>query len=546
MAGSSTTLVIRILADARQASKTFGQAATRAEKFGAGLRRAALPAAAVAAGLGLMAKSAADDARAQAVMANNLRRTTGATNAQVAAVEDYISATALATGVADDQLRPAMSSLARATGDVTVAQKAMGTVLDVSASTGKDTQAVADAVAKAYAGNTVALSRLVPGLDQAVLKSKDMNAIMGELARKTGGSAAAAADTAAGKWQRATVAFDEAKEGIGAGLLPVLSQLAGLTASAGGWAARHTGAVRVLTITLGSLAAIVLTTNAALKLYTTYTTIAGFVTKTFAGETKLATAATAAWAVAQRAAAIASNLWTLAMWGLNVAMDANPIGATIAIIVLLIAAIVLAYKKSDTFRRIVAAAWNGIKVAAAAAWKFIKSYVFLPYILYFKLWKAAAKLAIDAVIKIWEGLKAGFKAVWDWLKSNVFDPLINIFDKIVAAVQNVIDWIGKIKIPKAVTNLLSKVGNLFSVPAPIPPAPMPRSTTGRSAAPSAAAAGSGGADQAALASLSGATGGPQVIVQLADRKLADLIDVRIRANATAAARNLRRRSVVVV
>src|SRR4029079_13576009 len=107
---------------------------------------------------------------------------------------------------ADDQLRPAMSTLARATGDVTTAQKDMSTVLDVAAATGKDTQAVADAVAKAYAGNTTSLGRMIPGMDKAILKSGDMTAIMGELARMTGGSAATAADTAAGKWQRAQVA----------------------------------------------------------------------------------------------------------------------------------------------------------------------------------------------------------------------------------------------------------------------------------------------------------------------------------------------------
>jgi len=84
----------------------------------------------------------------------------------------------------------------------------------------------------------------------------------------------------------------------------------------------------------------------------------------------------------------------------------------------------------------------------------------------------------------------------------------------------VIDWIGRIKIPKAVTNLLGKVGNLFSVPTPVPPAPMPRSATGRATTAAAPGAAAGGADQAALASLTGATGGPQVIVQLADRKLA--------------------------
>ncbi len=511
MAGSSTTLVIRILADAKQAAATMKGASTNAGKFATGLNRATLPALAVVGALGAMGKAAAEDAQGQALLANSLRKSAGASAAQVQSVEDWISATTLATGVADDQLRPALATLSRATGDVTTSQKAMTTVLDVSAATGKDTQAVANALAKAYGGNAASLGKLVPGLNKAILKSGDMTKIMAELARVTGGSAAVAADTAAGKWKRTQTAFAETKESIGAGLLPVINKLSSSLATFGTWAANNTGTVTTLAVALGVLAGGVLAVSAAMRVI--------------------------------RAATLA---WQAAQWLLNIAMDANPIGATIAVIVLLVAAFVLAYKKSETFRKIVQAAWNGIKVAASAAWNFIKSYVFLPYILYFKLWKAAAKLAIDAVIKIWEGLKAGFKSVWDWLKSNVFDPLINIFDKVVDAVQTVIDWIGKIKIPKAVTDLLGKAASLFSLPAPPPPAPTPRSATGRAAAAPAAATATGGADQAALASLSGDAGGPQVIVQLADRKLADLIDVRIRANARAAARNLRRRSVVVV
>ena len=468
MAGKASTLVIRILADARQASKTFTQAATRADKFAAGMRRAALPAAAVAAGLGVMAKAAADDARAQAVMANNLARTTGATKAQVAAVEEWITATALATGVADDQLRPAMSSLARATGDVTTAQQAMATVLDTAAATGKDTQTVADAVAKAYAGNTTALGRLVPGLSKATLKSKNMTKIMGELAAKTGGAAAAAAGTAAGQWQRATVAFDEAKESIGAGLLPVISVLATALAAAGGWAARNTGTVKVLAIALGSLAAAVLTVNAVMKVSAAVTAVAGYATKTYAKETKLAAAA--------------SKIWAAGQWLLNAALTANPIGIVIIVIAALVAAIIIAYKKSETFRNIVQAAWRGIQTAAKATWEFLKRYVFAPLAAAYTTAKNAAGTAIDKILQAWTKLKAGLKAVWDWLNIHVFAPLRAAFDKVVNAVQKVIDWISKIKIPGPVQWLIDKGASLFTAPAPPAPTPRTPTPTSRSAA----------------------------------------------------------------
>ena len=50
--------------------------------------------------------------------------------------------------------------------------------LDVSAATGKDVETVANAMAKAYDGSTGSLKKLIPGLDQATLKTKDMSAIM--------------------------------------------------------------------------------------------------------------------------------------------------------------------------------------------------------------------------------------------------------------------------------------------------------------------------------------------------------------------------------
>ena len=488
MAGSAKTLVIRILADARQASKTFSQASTTAEKWAGGMRKAAIPAAAVITGLGLMAKSAAEDAQAQAVLANNLKRSTGATTAQVAAVENWINATALATGVADDELRPAMSALARATGDVTTAQQAMATVLDVAASTGKDTQAVADAVAKAYAGNATALKRLVPGIDAAILKSGDMTKIMAELARLTGGSAAAAADTAAGKWKRATVAFAEAKEGIGAGLLPVLGQLTGLLATVGAFAATHTGTVQVLTIAMAALAAAVLTVNTVMKVYSAYTVVAGYATKTLAGETRLATVASKAWAVAQRIASLATTVWIVAQWALNAALTANPLGLVIVAVIALVAAVVIAYKKSETFRKIVQAAWTGIKTAALATWNFLKSKVFAPLAAAWTAAYQAAGKAVGLVITAWNKLKAGLKAVWDWLDTNVFAPLRAAFNAVVNAVKDVINWIKNIKIPKPVQWLIDHAKALVSSAPTIAPAPAVR-TRRRTATTTAAAAG---------------------------------------------------------
>lgn len=58
-------------------------------------------------------------------------------------------------------------------------------------------------------------------------------------------------------------------------------------------------------------------------------------------------------------------LWTGAQWLLNAALTANPIGLVVAAIALLVAGLVLAYQKSETFRDMVQTAWEAIKDATA-------------------------------------------------------------------------------------------------------------------------------------------------------------------------------------
>lgn len=66
------------------------------------------------------------------------------------------------------------------------------------------------------------------------------------------------------------------------------------------------------------------------------------------------------------AAKVATIAFTAAQWLLNVALDANPIGLIVAAIALLVGGIILAWKHSEAFRKVVLAVWGAIKVAAVA------------------------------------------------------------------------------------------------------------------------------------------------------------------------------------
>ena len=169
--------------------------------------------------------AAIEDEKSQATLAQALKNTTKATDANIAATEKYISATQLRYGVSDLKLRESLGNLARATGDVTKAQQLNNLALDISAATGRDLASVSLALAKSYDGNFGALKKLGIPLDEAIIKSKDFNLVQAELTKLFGGAAAANAETYAGKLAIVKQRFDEMKEAAGARLLPVLSVL---------------------------------------------------------------------------------------------------------------------------------------------------------------------------------------------------------------------------------------------------------------------------------------------------------------------------------
>jgi hypothetical protein len=236
MAGSRT-LKLSILADVDDLKKKLDTGSKDVEGFGGKLEKfgkvaaAAFAAAAAAAAAYAVkiavdgVKAAIEDEAAQLRLANALKNVTGATDDQIASVEKQIGKLSLATGIADDKLRPAFQRLATATGDITKAQDTLNLALDISAATGKDLDGVANALGKAYEGNTGALGRLGVGLSTAELKALGLDGTMKHLSETFGGAAQTQAATFEGRMQRLKVAFDEAKETIGTALLPILERL---------------------------------------------------------------------------------------------------------------------------------------------------------------------------------------------------------------------------------------------------------------------------------------------------------------------------------
>jgi hypothetical protein len=242
MAGERT-FVVKILGNADGAITAFKnlaregqQSIEKVQSIGAGLGKAfdfvkkgafiALGALTAVAGAATaaVAAAAADEASQKSLEAQ-LIRSAGATTAQVQATEAFIEQAMLATGVADDELRPAFGNLARATGDLEKSQRLFGLALDISAATGRDLEAVTLGLGRAATGQIGALTRLGIPLDEGAKKSKDFGAILKTLEEQFGGAAATAADTFTGRVKILRTSFGEVVETVGFLLLPAFEKI---------------------------------------------------------------------------------------------------------------------------------------------------------------------------------------------------------------------------------------------------------------------------------------------------------------------------------
>jgi hypothetical protein len=159
--------------------------------------------------------AAIEEVKSMKLLETAMINTGKATAGNVSEAEEFIKSMMIQTSIADDALRPAYQKLFIATGDVTKSNRLLKIALDASAGTGKDLDAVTQAMAKSLAGNDVALNKLIPSL-------RGVKDPMGELERTFKGAAEAAADT--DPYKRMQIIFGEMQEQVGIALLPVLNQ----------------------------------------------------------------------------------------------------------------------------------------------------------------------------------------------------------------------------------------------------------------------------------------------------------------------------------
>ena len=352
-----------------KAIKQFKQLETNGEKAQFAIKKAAVPAglalAGLAVALGDAAKGAIEDDAAQQKLALTLRNTTGATDAQIKANEDWISTQGKLLGISDDELRPTLARLVTQTHDVTKAQELAALAMDVSAGTGKNLGTVTEALAKAAAGSTTALGKLSPELKQMEKDGASADEMMAALSGTFMDQASTAAGTAEGQFKRLSVGLAETKETIGAALLPVIEAALPVLQAMGQWAQDNTTVFLVVAGAIGGIAAAVVIANAAIT----------------------------AWGVA-------TTVFTGIQTAFNVVMAANPVVLFAIAIAALVVGLVLAYKKFDAFRDIVDALFDAIKTGIKGGMDAITSYLNFVMGVYKGIFNAISKLWNNTIGKL--------------------------------------------------------------------------------------------------------------------------------------------------
>jgi hypothetical protein len=315
----------------------FKRLETKGAKAAFAIKKAAVPAGLALAAIGAVAldsvKAFAEDDAAAQKLATTLRNTTGATDGQVASVEDFITATSIASAVADDQLRPALDSLIRGTGDATKAQDLLGLALDVSAGTGKDLGAVSDALSKAFNGNLGPLKKLDPALADLIKSGASADEVFAAMGETFEGQAATAANTTQGKMKGLGIQMGELKESIGEAVAPLAEKLLPKLIAFGDWISKNKTLVVRIGAVIAALAITVLAVNAAMTLWATATTI-----------------------------------FTVAQAAFNAVMALNPIFLIAIAVAAIIAVLVILQAKFDIF----GIAVEAIGTAFDAVWSAIK------------------------------------------------------------------------------------------------------------------------------------------------------------------------------
>lgn len=453
MAGKSAILSVRIVSDAKEASKGFNDTEKGIDKLEKKLGKLTPVALAALGGLGLAAKGAVDSASA-------LQQSVGGVEAvfkdQAATMLEWSEAAADSVGLAKSEYNDLATVLGAQLKNMGIESEKLGGQTndliglgaDLAAQFGGSTADAVSALTSLLRGERDPIEKYgvsikqadiaarmaadgLDGLEGEAAKAAETQTVLALLTEQTAdahGAFARETDTAAGAAQIASANFENAKAALGEHLLPVVTAVTQELGEFAKWASQNSDAVLMLGGVVAGLATTVLAANAALKVYRATAAAVNAVIKIGTGIKKLATAAsfaeraataaastttkaatvatatntatTKAATAATKGSTIATKAATVAQKAMNLALRMNPFGLVITLIAALAAGLVAAYKKSETFRNFVNKLWSAIKSGASAAARAVQ-----PIVSIFQRAASAVQGMINKVRNLFSGFK---------------------------------------------------------------------------------------------------------------------------------------------
>jgi hypothetical protein len=413
--------------------KQFQKLETKGQKAGFLIRKAAIPAALALGGIALAAKAGLEgvmaDDEALANLQSTITSTGNAANITSESFFAYANELQKVTGTGADQITQGAALLAtfknvrnevgagnqvfnRATkaaldlskkgfGDLSGSNKMLGKALN-------DPIKGITALGRAGVTFTDEQKATIRTLQESGRTLDAQKIILKEVEDQVGGTAEAFGATTRGKIERSKRAFEEMQKTLARALLPVLEGAAALFQKLSGFIERNESVAKILIGAVAGLAAGILILNGVMK-------IAG-----------------ATMAIV-RAAQLA----------LNLAMTMNPIGLIVVAIGLLVGALILAYKNSETFRNILDKVFGVVKKVV----DFLRP-IGAAYFDGLKLAFNAIKTVLSGYAEIVMGVFDAFKAVYNFLKpitSKAFDGIKAAFNVIKQPVDLLITALRKAK-----------------------------------------------------------------------------------------------------
>jgi hypothetical protein len=430
---------IAVLSNGAQARADLNKTSSAAEQIGNKFTKFRLPAAlalgAVAAGAKVAVNAASD-------LNEETSKSEVIFGKQAAEIKKWASTAETALGQSERAALAAASTFGQigqkaglggaATADF--AQKFTGLASDLASFNNTTPEEAVLAIGAAMRGEAEPIRKYGVLLDDATLRSRALKeglidnikqgltpqqkalAASKEILAQTGkaqGDFARTSDGAANKSRILAAQQENMKAKLGQGLLPAYEAVLGVLSKFATFASNHTGLVKAIVIAVVALSVAVLAASAAQKIHTSYLI--------------LHNGAMVAFRAAQTAA-------TIAQIAFNVALSANPIGLIVLGVIALVAAVILAYKKSDQFRAIVQKvgqvgkqAFQGIVSAAQSVYAWAKDKLPPAFEIFKTLVVGYLKLVTLPIRTVYTVLKN----IATWAKTNVPEAFVAMKDKAV-------------------------------------------------------------------------------------------------------------------